>query len=178
MAWISPVTFVANTALTAAQLNMFIRDNLNLTAPAKATGTSQWFVSTASNSIEARNISGDTHSAGGSITSTSYTETAGNNCTVTVATGKGAIVALFGELSSSVTGDTLSINYAVTGASNVTPADQSEAIYTHPATHAAERFGTISWVDLTPGSNTFSMKIKVGSGSGSIVNGTLLVVAV
>ncbi len=49
MAWTAPITFTSGSVLTAAQLNTYLRDNLNETAPAKFTAAGQLFVSTAAN---------------------------------------------------------------------------------------------------------------------------------
>jgi hypothetical protein len=51
MAWTAPITFVPNTPLTAAQLNLLIRDNQNEMAPAKASTPGSIFVTAARNSI-------------------------------------------------------------------------------------------------------------------------------
>ena len=59
MAWSAPMTAVSGSVLTAAQFNTYVRDNLNETAPAKATAAGQIFVSTAANAIAARLVNAD-----------------------------------------------------------------------------------------------------------------------
>ena len=54
MAWSAPMTAVANTVFTAAQFNQHVRDNLNETAPAKATASGGYFVATGVNAIAQR----------------------------------------------------------------------------------------------------------------------------
>lgn len=56
MAWITPKTFLSNTELTSADLNMFVRDNLLETERAKAGGATGWFVSNGPNSIARRRM--------------------------------------------------------------------------------------------------------------------------
>lgn len=51
MAWTVPITFVPETILTAAQLNLHIRNNLNEMAPAKASERGNIFVTTGRNQI-------------------------------------------------------------------------------------------------------------------------------
>jgi hypothetical protein len=171
------MTFAANTALTAAQLNTFVRDNLNETAAARATATSQWFVSTAANSIAARTITGAIDTLGVSFTTTSYTETS-TNASVTLTTGPQAIVGVFAQLDRNTTGTIVSVNFAVTGATSISPQELSEGTSGVTAIGGPERLGTITWVDLNPGSNTFSMKYKIDSGTGIVSKSALLVMAV
>ena len=64
MAWTTPLTAVSNTALTAAQWNASVRDNLLMTAPALATTTGRHFVSTGANTIAERAISSNSVSSG------------------------------------------------------------------------------------------------------------------
>src|SRR5690606_12967068 len=44
MAWSAPMTAVSGSVFTAAQFNQFVRDNLNETAPARATTAGAHFV--------------------------------------------------------------------------------------------------------------------------------------
>lgn len=54
MAWTAPITFLDGDPLTAAQLNVFVRDNLNETGPGKATTNSRLLTTSNVNSIEER----------------------------------------------------------------------------------------------------------------------------
>jgi hypothetical protein len=55
MAWNAPITFV-NGVLPASQLNQMLRDNMNETAPAKATTFGGYFVSSGVNTIAERHV--------------------------------------------------------------------------------------------------------------------------
>lgn len=68
MAWTIPKTFVANTAITASELNTHIRDNLLETEAALATDQG-YFVDSGLNSISKRHIL--RHALGGTVTTTS-----------------------------------------------------------------------------------------------------------
>lgn len=52
MAWTTPLTAVSGSILTAAQWNASVRDNLNETAPAKATTADRMFVTTGPNALQ------------------------------------------------------------------------------------------------------------------------------
>lgn len=54
MAWTAPITFYDGDPLTAAQLNTFVADNLNATAPGIAVTPHQFIVSSGKNSLAAR----------------------------------------------------------------------------------------------------------------------------
>jgi hypothetical protein len=56
--WSAPMTAVANSTFTAAQFNQYVRDNLNETAPAKATSAGSYFVADGVNSIAERTPNG------------------------------------------------------------------------------------------------------------------------
>lgn len=51
MAWNVPLTFASNSVLDATSLNLMLRDNMNETAPAKASKTGTYFASSATNTI-------------------------------------------------------------------------------------------------------------------------------
>ena len=76
MAWTAPRTAVAGATFSAAQFNANVRDNLNETAPAKATAASQLFVSTGPNAIAARVPSTARVDTAESTSSTSYVDLA------------------------------------------------------------------------------------------------------
>lgn len=54
MSWTVPITFVDGDPLTAAQLNVFVRDNMLETGPGKATTASRLLTSTNLNTIAER----------------------------------------------------------------------------------------------------------------------------
>lgn len=173
------MTFVANSALTAAQLNTFIRDNLNETAPARATTAGSLFVSTTDNAIAERpNAQGDFLTAQ-STTQTTYVDVATPGPSVTLTTGAQAIVFLVSEMANTGAGGSSYVTYVISGATNASASDLGELIFTQGSSLADDRYMSVSWVTgLTPGSNTFTMKYKVSFSSGTFTNRYILVMTV
>ena len=89
------MTAVANSVFTAAQFNQFVRDNLNETAPAKATTAGSHFAGTGLNSIAERLTDTDLVATSQTTISTSYADLATVGPTVTATTGPYAIVFLY-----------------------------------------------------------------------------------
>jgi hypothetical protein len=56
MAWTAPMTFKDGNVLTAAQMNLFVRDNFMETMPAKVTGVGKYCVVDRNNHIVQRDI--------------------------------------------------------------------------------------------------------------------------
>lgn len=174
MAWSAPMTAVAGATFSAAQFNQYVRDNLNETAPAKATGAGQIFVSTAANTLAARTPGGAVVVTSQGTAVTSY----GNNLTTTgpavsAVTGTQALV-WFGALISNSGANSSAASVAVSGASSVAANDQWAAINVGTS---ANRFsvGHI-FTGLTSGSNTFTMQYKAAAGTATFANRELIVV--
>lgn len=160
MAWTTPMTAVANTALTAAQWNAHVRDNFLETAPAKATASGQMFVATGANSIAARTPSGATVATMQATVSVTYADLTTPGPIVTVTTGTKAIVSIaatMGQTASSTV--ILKASYAVSGATTIAASD-AWAVVRDGITFANDiRYGITHFVDtLNPGANTFTMK--------------------
>jgi hypothetical protein len=166
MAWTTPLTGVANTALTAAQWNASVRDNLLVTPAALATTAGSMWVSTGANAGAMR-TPGFQHVAAGQTTST--TATFGDLATVgpvvVVAAGTQAIVAYASYMSNSVASGGGYMSYAVTGSSSIA-ATTSNAIRQMAGTAAAiERWSAVTFEPgLTSGSNTFTSKYTTTTG--------------
>jgi hypothetical protein len=176
MVWSAPMTAVANTVFSAAQFNTFVRDNLNETAPAKSTTASAHFVVSGVNEISERITDGTIVLTSQTTGSTSFTDLATIGPSVTVDTGPHALVLTHCQLSNSGAG----VSYAgveVTGASSVAPALNRSINAFNSAGVGA---GTAVWysggLTLTPGSNTFTMKYKVSSGTGTFADRRIIVV--
>jgi hypothetical protein len=179
--WSTPPTFTDGAVLTGAQLNL-LRDDLNETAPAKATASGQLFASTGSNAIAART---PTYASAGptteTTTSTSYTGTLSSSSgpSVTVTTGTKAMVWIGSQLRNSVAGTASQVSYAVSGATTIA-ADDQWAITFAPATAGGlGQFGGPPSMQssLTPGSNTFTLNYKVaGASTGTFAYRAILVI--
>ncbi len=166
------MTAVANTTFTAAQFNTHVRDNLNETAPAKATAAGGYFVATGVNSIAQRIAQGDTELSSGSTSSTSYADLdapATMGPSVTVTTGPMALVIISGRFSNSTAG-LANMAYDVSGATSLAAADDRGVgivLDADPAITAGNSVLHSGGTSLTPGVNTFTAKYRVSAGTGT-----------
>lgn len=177
MAWTTPLTAVANAALTAAQWNASVRDNLNETAVGKATSGGQFFVSTAANTLAAYNTAHDQYDGGGTDTtnSTTYVALTGG-AAVTVTTGTRAVVLNTSRMSHDTAGSRAWVTYAVSGATTIAASDS----WAMPRDcETANRLSTQTYVSthsdgtpgvLTSGSNTFTQNFRVTANIASFTN--------
>lgn len=167
MAWVTPPTFVSGNALTAAQLNI-LGDDLLETAAGKASAAGQFFVSTAANTLAARSLNSDVVATAQGTSSTSFTNLSTAGPTVTVTTGTSAVVFLTVRCSCSVAGGAGFASFDVSGATTVSASESKSTVTTSNGADEVYRVGiTRTQTALTAGSNTFQMKYKVSSGSGT-----------
>lgn len=179
MAWTAPMTAVANSVFTAAQFNTHVRDNLNETAPAKATTAGRIFVATGANAIAEREIETDVVATSQSTTSTSYVDLATAGPSVTVTTGSAAILLWTALMSNSGATNKTYVDYDVSGATSRSAQDGSALRHHGGGTANHElRAGQIMYEGgLTPGSNTFTLKYKCNGGTGTFQDRRLTVIA-
>jgi hypothetical protein len=162
MAWSTALTAVSNAALTAAQWNASVRDNLAETAPAKATATGRIFVTTGANAIAERIPSiGRVTGGGQGTTSTSFVDltTVGPNVN-SLTTGTSAIFAVSSFCLNTQAANGCYMGVAVSSASTIA-ADVNRSL--RVMSGAASENSKGSYVGmfggtLTAGSNTFSAK--------------------
>ena len=176
------MTFVANTGLTAAQLNTFVRDNFNELETAKATtAASSWFNSTGRNAIAERLIASAAVGSFESTTLTAYADIPGGSVgpSVTLATGKQVIYATYALMQPGTTDINAYVNVAVTGDTVLGPSDATEMIgFSGSAVHNLETC-FVGWLSgLNEGINTFTLKYKTSSGTSSFGNRRVLIMAV
>lgn len=154
------MTAVANTPYTAAQHNLYSRDNLNETAPAKATTVGSLFTGNGVNSIVERIPSGASVTASVATTSSSYTDLTGSpGPAITMVTGTSALIWIAAAIQHSVADKPGYASCAVSGASTIAASD-AWAI-TAPSRLIDNRLSSIHrFTGLTPGSNTFTMKYR------------------
>jgi hypothetical protein len=180
MAWTVPMTFEPNTALTAAQLNTYLRDNMLETAPSKATTPGYHFVSTGPFSIAERPIVGKQINTQESTSSTSYTDLATPGPTITCETGSQAIYLISARMSNTASEGTGSTRASIdiSGATTIAASDSRELTLHGVANGAQCKMAMAFFEDgLTPGMNTFTMKYKVISGTGTFAERNLIVIA-
>lgn len=94
MAWTAPITFV-NGMLPASQLNQMLRDNMNETAPAKATTAGSYFASSGLNSIAEREVLNTSYYERFGTTSTTYTAAAPGGIKIQNVAHSGSLIALW-----------------------------------------------------------------------------------
>lgn len=167
MTWSTLPTYT-NGTLTASQL-MAIRDNINETAPAKASEAGGYFVATGTNAITQRVVRGNSITVTGTTTNTSYADldTGGVGPSVVVGTGAAAIVFLTAEMVNTVNAGAVWATFDVGITSTYFAPQDTQAIMHENAVNSSCRTGVTSYVALTAGNNTFTMKYRVSSGTGS-----------
>lgn len=175
MAWSTPLTAVANAALTAAQWNASVRDNLAETAPAKATTAGGWYIGTGANSIAERIPASATVGTSESSSNTAYVGLATTGPEVTVTTGTKALFIVSAQASNATASAGCFMSPAVSGATTVASTDASAFLYTSSATTIAHQGSRAVMQTLTPGSNKFTSGYRVTAGTGTWGQRTLQV---
>lgn len=175
MAWTSPMTAVANSVFTAAQFNAHVRDNLNETAPAKASSAGRIIVTTGLNQVDERIVGESQIGTSETTASTSYTDLTTVGPSQSVLTGAQAFVVITCEMSNSGVFQCWA-GVAVSGAS-IVAADDADAIQYHSFAAGSKHRGSAAALltGLTPGTNVFTMKYRVAGGTGTFLNRKLFV---
>lgn len=169
MVWTAPMTAVDTAQFSHQEYNMYIRDNLNQMAPAKATAAGQYLVTSGFREIAMRSISDDFITTSQTRTSTAYGDLTTVGPTVTVETGDSALVFFAVAMSNSATNAQSSCSVAVSGTSTIAAHNHWRIIHDGKAagnvtrTMGVHRFAA----ELKPGSNTFTVKYKVASNTGT-----------
>jgi hypothetical protein len=173
MAWSTPLTAVSNSALTAAQWNASVRDNLNMTAPALATTPGAIFAATGTNAIAQRVPQSSRQDGGETTTSTGYTGTLSGGVgtagpAVTLVTGVKALVSFHCRQSTSVAGTNVWTSVGVSGATSIAAAD----ILAISVDVTGQLFHGLSYIEhgLNAGTNTFMMQYRVSGGTGTFAS--------
>jgi hypothetical protein len=176
MAWSAPMTAVANSTFTAAQFNQYVRDNLNETAPAKATGASSYFAGSGVNEIAERRAASAADFDAGTTASTSFTDLTGVAVgpQVTVETGTAAFVIVRCSAENSGAGS-VRMGYEISGATSVSPADNRTVSIFGVAGVNLGASDVSLWTSLNPGVNTFTAKYRVSSGTGTFSSRRIMV---
>jgi hypothetical protein len=176
MTWSAPMTAVAGSIFSAAQFNQYVRDNLNETAPAKASADGQVFVATGANAIDVRVPASARVNTSETTTATSYGDLATVGPSVTCTTGAHALVIVTADMDNNSDNAASSASFAITGASSIAAADSHRiARDGHPASNIVRYSAASFFNTLVPGSNIFTMKYLVGSGTGTFANREIFV---
>lgn len=177
MAWSAPMTAVANSTFTAAQFNEYVRDNLNETAPAKATAASGYFVGDGVNSIAERRAVTNSELGEGTTTATDYASLdppANVGPSVTLETGPAALIIVRCSAQNSGAGSAR-MGYEVSGATSLAPADNRGVGFFGAANGNINASDVSLWTSLNPGINTFSARYRVSSGTGTFQSRRIIV---
>lgn len=178
MAWTAPMTAVSGSIFTAAQFNTHVRDNLNETAPAKASAASRWFVSLGLNDLRERAIFGDTVVGAETTTSTTYVNLATWGGTVTATTGTIALVYISSHMQVSTAAQQVFTSYEVSGATTISASDVWAIRMQASASNDDQRAGIAHYNNaLTAGSNSFRMQYKTNPGTGTFGSRHIMVMA-
>lgn len=180
MAWTTPMTFVSGTGLTAAQLNTYLRDNMNETAPAKATTAGYHFVSTGPNAIAERAIEISTVASVQDSTSLDFANLATVGPQITCTTGSRAMYFVTAQTYNLTSYGATYMAVEVTGSSSIAPSKGNALVVDGMNQTQQNTFRcTAVFVEtnLTPGSNTFTAKYCVNGNTGRWQNRQLVVMA-
>lgn len=176
MAWSAPATAVANATLPAATWNASVRDNLNATAVALASVASQYFVATGVNALAPRLLQTATVATSQTTASTSYINLATTGPQVTVTTGTIAVAFFTAAVANTVANSATDVSVAVSGSTSVAASDAWRTVLDGVTANQVNRVvGMHCFTGLTPGSNTFTVQYKVGSGTGTFSDRELIV---
>lgn len=181
MAWTSPITFVPNTVLTAAQLNVHLRDNLLETAPAKASVAGSIFVTAARNSINEQYPQYAFVEDTETTTSNEFTDLDTVGPRVTTWVTFGALISLSAQLANSSSGQFCIVSFMVTKPPDTEeegvdedsvhdPTDERSLVF-KVATADQDRSGTYTtFIGVPePGNYTFMLKYRVTGGTGTFL---------
>lgn len=186
MAWTAPITAIAGATVTSADFNTYVRDNLLQTIPAKAAEIGSLFTTSGSNAIAERIPDFAAVNTTETTTSTTYTDLTTPGPQVSCISGTKCIViigARIGANTSNVNGANPSnkMSWACSGATTRAALDDWAAgvVQAAPASGSGPSVYTSRWylaTGLTAGTNTFTAKYAVSSGTGTFLARSLQVV--
>lgn len=169
MTWTSPMTFVANQVLTAAQVNTFLRDNMLESEMAKATTANGYFIGNATNSIVQRIPQYAEENGTGTTQSTDFTDltTANDGPSVTCTTGTQALVFFSAQMWADTSEAQIRMNYDISGDTTRQPADETGlTIDGLTGTSQVVQMGQYDVAqNLNPGTNVFTLKYAASRSS-------------
>lgn len=177
MTWATPLTAVANATLTAAQWNAAVRDNLNETAPAKATTAGSIFVTTGTNTIAERIPKTDLVVGSDSVTATSYANTTTPGPAVTATSAAKAMIFTSGWQTNSSGGNSVYMAHQISGATTIAAADTWALEQRDSSTNGLQN-ATRCHLEtaLNAGSNTYTVMYRVSGGTGTVQRRHLTVI--
>lgn len=173
------MTAVTGNVFTAAQWNTYVRDNLNVTEAAAATGSGNLIVSTAANAMTTRTPQVDFEGRFEATAGTSYADLATAGPAVTVTSGTKALIMLGAKVHNTNAGLGSRTACTISGATSSSASDTDS--YYAESGNANDGFqGTWVYINasLTSGSNTFTLKYRTTAGGGTSTFGHRLIAIV
>lgn len=176
MAWSAPLTAVANATLTAAQWNASVRDNLNESAPAKATTPGSMFVTTAANTIAERIPTANFVGTAETTASATYAVLATAGPAVTVTTASRMLSFASCELFNNAAAGQSWAAHEVSGATTLAASDTWGLKHGDSGVNGTMTASRSHLeVSLTPGSQTVTLKYRVSAGTGTFQRRQIIV---
>lgn len=162
------MTFVDGHVLTAAQLNVHLRDNMMETEVAKATTNGgSYFVAEAQHRIVERKLKTARVSTAETTTSTEYGNLATIGPEVEVETGTRCLLLAGCRIENDIALAQSRMTFEVSGATTQ-PASNSLIALDGVSAASAFRIGNYEYLNnLTPGTNKFTLKYAIGTGGGT-----------
>jgi hypothetical protein len=172
------MTAVAGTVFTAAQWNAFVRNNLNVCAPAIATTGARWLVSNGFNSLTEREPQVDYVGTTSSTTSSSYGDLISLGPTITTTTSTKVMVTIGAHVNSNTSASGGKVSVEVSGATSLAANDANCFFATAPLGLAPYKgtWTTLFDEHMIAGENTFTLKYRAFDGGTCYFSNRLLVI--
>lgn len=180
MGWTSPPTWDPHDHFSAAEWNLYVRDNLNATFTAKATAAGKVAVMGGRFTVDAIEVLDDSVDASGSTDSLSFTDLGSPGPSITAVTGEFALVIMTAWVHVPK-GHQLETGYTVTGASDLIAIHDRSLIHYPTIDGYWARWSMVDYATpvsgMTAGENTFTMKYRVvgGGATGTWAHRNLIV---
>lgn len=168
MAWTAPMTAVASTAFASADFNLYVRDNLNELAPAKANALGSYFVAGGINNVAQRTVGSPlviVTSSSETTTSTSFVDLDTPGPQIEVTSGVRAFVIVGGRLSNASANSAAAMGYAVSESSIVAATDRSARHISGSASAFISASLMVHHADFVAGTNTVVCKYAASAGT-------------
>lgn len=176
MTWTTPLTAVANAALTAAQWNASVRDNGLAQSAALATTSGSYMAVSGTNVIAQRTPQTATVVTQETSTNTAFVDLTTVGPSVTVSSGATALVSVHSRLSNATAISSTRAGYVISGATTIAAdADRASGFRSSDAGQLVNCSAVFLQTGLTNGSNTFKEVYKVDAGTGSWSSRTISV---
>jgi hypothetical protein len=183
MAWSTPLTAVTHTALTAAQFNASVRDNLLVSEAATAYAAGNTIIATGTNTLTTRSIGKDIQIPADVISDVTYADCDTRGPSVGITTGSQAVVWWGARMQNATVSEKTYSSVAVSGATTVAASDTwailSDGLaLANDGGSTAVRYAMVHmFTGLTPGFNVFTVQYRVDTSTATVSNRECVVFA-